>query len=668
VTAVPQRDEVAEAPGASSRDRSKWRAWASVVIAVVIPLCVGGLLMADAWAANAPSALLSDAEYLGALVACLRLVARRPGDRPLLRLPAAAAVTGVAAGAIRCGVWLLILPVQRPGPALAVLAAVAGQVLLVAPAEEIQFRGIVLSRLLESTRPWLAVVVSAALFTALHAYSSALFVLPAVAADAVLFTALRARYRCLGGAVVAHALFNAVTVVLPAAAGVSTGRVAGYVVTVIAVDAVAAMVLIRETKGERRTASADYGCQRRGAGTAAAAPLLSPPGTILDLDGAVPYDGRDAAGAYVVSTADGRHLRVSTTGLYLLRAARDGTPLHEITEQLGAAAGKVLSAAEVQDAYLRLLGQIDRTLAAKARTRTGMWGKVPLIPERMVGWVAGRLSTAFDPAPALVAITLAVSALAAGLLTPARGTIHGTAVLYGYLLFVAMLFAHEFGHAAAAVHAGVRPRRVGFVIYLVWPAFYSDVSASWRVSRRARVVIDLGGVYFQLIATGAAAAGYAATGWRPLWVAVLFSLAGCLANINPFFRFDGYWLLGDALGVDSLHTRGRLALSRLARRGGGGVTEYVLAVYIVLTWGIWTAFAAWIATGAYRRLLSLPVQLHDLISGHDATAGDWWNAALSVAVLVMIAVLVVRAGRMAVAVTGRAVIRFRRETSEVQQP
>jgi membrane protease YdiL (CAAX protease family) len=87
------------------------------------------------------------------------------------------------------------------------------------------------------------------LFTALHAYSSALLVLPAVAADAALFTALRVRYRCLGGAVVAHAMFNAVTVVLPAAAAVSTGTVVGYVVAVVAVDAAAATVLFRAAKG-----------------------------------------------------------------------------------------------------------------------------------------------------------------------------------------------------------------------------------------------------------------------------------------------------------------------------------------------------------------------------------------------------------------------------------
>lgn len=251
MTAVPQRDsiaELAEAPGEHRPDGPGRRPWVAVGVAVFVPLCVGGVLMAGAYAAKASSDLQNDAQYLGALAVCLWLVSRRAGDRGLLRLPAAAAVAGLVAGALRCGVWLLILPVHQPGQALPVLGVVAGQVLLVAPAEEFQFRGVVLSRLLDASRPWVAVALSALLFTALHAYSDTLLVLPTVAADAVLFTALRARYRSLCGAVLAHALFNAVTVVLPADAGVSTGTVAAYAAAVVAVDAVLATVLLRGAK------------------------------------------------------------------------------------------------------------------------------------------------------------------------------------------------------------------------------------------------------------------------------------------------------------------------------------------------------------------------------------------------------------------------------------
>ena len=382
---------------------------------------------------------------------------------------------------------------------------------------------------------------------------------------------------------------------------------------------------------------------------------LSPPEAALDLDGAVPYDGRGDSASYVVSTQDGRHLRVSATGLYLLRAARDGTPVPLLAEQLAVPAGRLLSTAEVAAAHRQLLSQINQTLGKRSRSRAGMWGKVPLVPESLVNRVASRLTWAFGLPIAAAALTLSAAAMAAAFLTPARTGLRGQAVLEGYLIFLAMLVAHEFGHAAAAARGGARPKCIGFVIYLVWPAFFSDVSESWSLSRRARMVVDLGGAYFQLIATGVAAACYAATGWRALWVAIVFSLAGCMTNLNPFFRFDGYWLLGDALGVDSMHAHGRRALSGLVRRRGiGGATDWVLAVYIAITWSVWGVFAVWLATGAYRRLLTLPAMLHALIV-QGATLGILRDAGLSVAVLVMSAFVAVRAGRMSVtAIASRA--------------
>lgn len=236
-----------EAPSAGGRGR----AWGAVVVAVLAPLAVGAALMFSAAAAGAPGGLADDLQYAGALAVCLWLVARRPADRTLLRAPGPAVLAGLAVGALRCAVWLAILPVDRPAHPATVLAAVAGQVLLVAPAEELQFRGIVLSRLLAVARPWLAVAVAVALFTALHAHEEAWFLLPSVAADAVLFTALRARYRCLGGAFAAHALFNAIAVTLPASTGVSSATVAIYVSVVVAVDAAAAVWLFRRADGLR---------------------------------------------------------------------------------------------------------------------------------------------------------------------------------------------------------------------------------------------------------------------------------------------------------------------------------------------------------------------------------------------------------------------------------
>ena len=66
---------------------------------------------------------------------------------------------------------------------------------------------------------------------------------------------------------------------------------------------------------------------------------------------------------------------------------------------------------------------------------------------------------------------------------------------------------HEFGHAAAARRGGATPGAMGAGIYLVWPAFYTDVTDSYRLGRWGRVLTDLGGLYFNaIVAVGIAGA------------------------------------------------------------------------------------------------------------------------------------------------------------------
>ena len=36
-------------------------------------------------------------------------------------------------------------------------------------------------------------------------------------------------------------------------------------------------------------------------------------------------------------------------------------------------------------------------------------------------------------------------------------------------------------------------------LYMVWPAFYTDVTDSYRLPRRDRLRVDLGGLYFNAI-------------------------------------------------------------------------------------------------------------------------------------------------------------------------
>ena len=58
---------------------------------------------------------------------------------------------------------------------------------------------------------------------------------------------------------------------------------------------------------------------------------------------------------------------------------------------------------------------------------------------------------------------------------------------------------HEFGHASACCYYNLPPGAIGICVYLNMLVFYADVSNVWHLSRGKRIVVNLGGVYFQML-------------------------------------------------------------------------------------------------------------------------------------------------------------------------
>ena len=114
---------------------------------------------------------------------------------------------------------------------------------------------------------------------------------------------------------------------------------------------------------------------------------------------------------------------------------------------------------------------------------------------------------------------------------------------------------HEFGHAAAARYGGATPGVMGFGVYLVWPAFYTDVTDTYRLGRGGRVRTDLGGLYFNTIV----AVGITGLWWWLQYDALLLVVATqiiqMVRQLGPMVRFDGYHVLADLTGVPDLYSR-----------------------------------------------------------------------------------------------------------------
>jgi len=139
-------------------------------------------------------------------------------------------------------------------------------------------------------------------------------------------------------------------------------------------------------------------------------------------------------------------------------------------------------------------------------------------------------------------------------------------VLTGAALLLAKVL-HELGHAFAARRFGCRVPAMGVAFMVLWPVLWTDTTEAWKLrSRWQRLIIDGAGVMVELALAAAASVVWSVLPDGPARTAV-FLLASSTwvltlaVNLNPFMRFDGYFLLSDLLDVPNLQDRS-FALAR----------------------------------------------------------------------------------------------------------
>lgn len=125
-------------------------------------------------------------------------------------------------------------------------------------------------------------------------------------------------------------------------------------------------------------------------------------------------------------------------------------------------------------------------------------------------------------------------------------------ILLVVLLTLASAAFHEVGHAAACRYGKVPPGAMGCGIYLVWPAFYTDVTNSYRLSKSGRLRTDLGGVYFNGLFIVGLFLLYVYTGSPLLLVTFLLVNLEMVQQLLPTLRFDGYYIVSDLVGIPDL--------------------------------------------------------------------------------------------------------------------
>jgi putative peptide zinc metalloprotease protein len=197
-----------------------------------------------------------------------------------------------------------------------------------------------------------------------------------------------------------------------------------------------------------------------------------------------------------------------------------------------------------------------------AEASLGIMGRLPVLPARYLEPLANTVKHLYAPVvavPVLVLIALAhvyaYSELAPRLAEFNPFMIPLAVLLLGPIAAQLTTPWHELGHAAAARYFRAPHGPLGVGLMGLMLVAYVEVTGIWRLPRRQRLVVDLGGVYFQSMAVIVLAAFAWATGDpTALWL-VLFLDFAMLLNVVPLFKLDGYWAVSDATGIPNLHQR-----------------------------------------------------------------------------------------------------------------
>ena len=204
--------------------------------------------------------------------------------------------------------------------------------------------------------------------------------------------------------------------------------------------------------------------------------------------------------------------------------------------------------------------------------------------DRYFSWMyTRRFVSAFAVAMAVTLVMLAFHA--EELVTHGANffTLQNLALTWVVFIFVKTI--HEFGHGLTCKHFGGEVHEMGAMFIMFTPYLYCNVSDSWLLpDKRQRILVTAAGIIVEMSLAIVAAWVWMATApglLHQITFNIIFtcSVSTLLFNANPLMKFDGYYMMADALEVPNLKQKSYAAATGWAQRyllglRGGGPAQF----------------------------------------------------------------------------------------------
>lgn len=141
-------------------------------------------------------------------------------------------------------------------------------------------------------------------------------------------------------------------------------------------------------------------------------------------------------------------------------------------------------------------------------------------------------------------------------------------MFYSFIAINISLLFHEIGHITAYNYFLKKENlfsfktsgQIGFGFYFIFPVYYSNVTQAWSLDTRSRIIVNLAGIYFQLLFAISILLIALIFDVNSLIIPAYSIIIHSIFSLNPFIRSDGYWILSDLTDTHNLLSKSKLAL------------------------------------------------------------------------------------------------------------
>jgi len=203
-----------------------------------------------------------------------------------------------------------------------------------------------------------------------------------------------------------------------------------------------------------------------------------------------------------------------------------------------------------------------------------------------------------------------------------------SAILYFSIVYSSMLI-HELGHIAACRKFKIKHGEIGFGFYLVFPVLYADVTNVWMLAKNKRIITNLAGIKLELLYSTILCCIFLITSNLTFLYCSITIFIKALTELNPFIRYDGYWVLSDITDTPNLLPKSTAAILSFFKRGSintryGSLSSfkyYALLCYGVSNLVIITLYVTIIIVKYNYLILQFPLNI--MIHAQKLTQGDF---------------------------------------------